>query len=233
MKIVLTGATGFVGSTILRQLLERPEVTHITCVVRRPISVQSSKIETILHADFSAYEPELTAKLADHAACIWALGGKASDNPNSTEYLRATHTFAIAFARAVAEQQKQSFRFCYLSGMGADPTETSTLPWEKITRHLKGRTERDLQQLTTQYPLFSATSFRPAGILPEAHGLIPSLANLLLAPISIRVDRLAAGMIHEATFGVGAKYRVVSNAAIKKMATGISDGRHVKAMYPR
>ena len=218
MKIVLTGATGFVGSTILKQLLERPEVTHITCLVRRPISVPSSKVETILHADFSAYDLELAAKLADHAACIWALGGKASDNPNSTEYLWATHTFTLAFARAVAEQQKQPFRFSYLSGMGADPTETSTFPWEKTTRHLKGRTERDLQELTEQYSLFSATAFRPAGILPEADGFTASLVNLLLAPISVRVDCLAAAMISEAALSTAPKYHVVSNGSIKKMA---------------
>lgn len=221
MDIVLTGATGFVGSEVLAQLLVHREVHRITCVVRRNIGIQSPKIKTILHGDFTTYEPELATALANHSACIWALGGKASDNPNSTEYLRATHTFTIAFARAVAEQQKQPFRFCYLSGMGADPSETSTFPWERITRHLKGRTERDLEALTDQYPLFSATSFRPAGILRAVpsgakHDFFPTLIDFLLAPISVRVSRLAEAMIREAVY-TAPKYHVVSNREIRKL----------------
>jgi nucleoside-diphosphate-sugar epimerase len=213
MKVILTGATGFVGSEIVAQLLERSEIDEVTCLTRRPVNLQSPKLRTILHDDFTRYNKDLATKLAEHSACIWALGGKASDASNPVAFERATHTFTISFACAVAEGLHQPFRFCYLSGMGADPSETSTFPWEKMTRHLKGRTERDLDRLTEQHRIFRATSFRPAGILPKSTSAV---VDRLLAPIAIRVDRLAKIMIDESISTAPVRYRVLSNKTIRE-----------------
>jgi hypothetical protein len=83
------------------------------------------------------------------------MGGKASDVGD--ELTRITHTSTLEFAEGMAaytQEHDHPFAFCYLSGMGADPTETAWLPWEKETRRLKGRTELDLQVLSAKYPGF-------------------------------------------------------------------------------
>jgi nucleoside-diphosphate-sugar epimerase len=214
MKVVLTGATGFVGSEVLKQLLNVPAVTQVTCLARRPLSVQSPKIDTILHRDFAVYDAELARGLSSHDACIWALGGKASDNPNSIEFERATYTFTLAFANAVVANLARPFHFCYLSGMGADPSETSSFPWEKETRHLKGRTERDLEKLAQASELFQATSFRPAGILPASTS---AFVNALLFPIAVKVDQLASAMIAAASTRQQSPYRVIHNGTIRSI----------------
>jgi nucleoside-diphosphate-sugar epimerase len=215
MKIILTGATGFVGGEILTQLIRRPNVDQITCLTRRPLQVQFPKLRTILHADFTAYPDDLASTLADHDALLWALGGKASDEADPAAYERITCTTTIACATAIAERLTHSFRFGYLSGMGADPSETATFPWQKLTRHLKGRTERSLQDLTQRFPNFHATCFRPAGILPKSTS---TFIDKLLAPIAVRVDNLARTMIEEATRNQAEAYAVLNNSTIRKIA---------------
>jgi nucleoside-diphosphate-sugar epimerase len=215
MKIILTGATGFVGSEILSQLLQRPDVEAITCITRRPLTVQSPKLSTILHADFTAYPDDLAHTLAEHNALLWALGGKASDEADPVAYERITCTTTLSCAAAIAERLTHTFRFGYLSGMGADPTETASFPWQKPTRHLKGRTEHALKVLTQQHTHFRATAFRPGGILPRTTS---SFVDKLLAPIAIRVDHLAHAMIEESTRNIAESWAVLDNSTLRKIA---------------
>lgn len=213
MRIILTGATGFVGGEVLRQLLANDEAKHVTCLTRRSIGVEHPKLNTILHEDFTEWPGELAKSLADHDAVIWALGAKATDVPLMAEYERVTVTATLAFAAAVFGHLTHPFRFCYLSGMGADPGEKSTFPWQRTTRHMKGRAERGLERLTKAACGFHATCFRPGGILPATTN---RWLDTLLSPIAVRVDRLAQVMIHETGLGQIPPYRVLSNRSIRE-----------------
>src|SRR5450631_1843117 len=68
MKVILTGCTGLVGSEVLRQLADDPAVTKVTCLVRRPVEIESPKVESVVLDDFTQYNDELVAKLSDHSA---------------------------------------------------------------------------------------------------------------------------------------------------------------------
>jgi hypothetical protein len=128
---------------------------------------------------------------------------------------RVTHTFTLALARPLAARARAPFSFCYLSGMGADPSESAWLPWEKLTRHLKGRTEKDLLALAAAHPQFSAHCFRPAGILPVGSSRV---AHALLAPIVVGVDVLADALVDVATApGFRGRAPRITNGAIKKL----------------
>jgi hypothetical protein len=216
MKIILTGATGFVGSNVLAHLVANPGVAEVTCLTRRPVGTDSPKVRAILQEDFAAYDPLLLDHLAGHDACIWTLGGKASDLGTPDAFARITHTFTLALAEGVASRIMAPFTFCYLSGMGADPSETATFPWEKLTRHVKGRTEKDLGGLQNRYPRFCAHCFRPGGILPD--GANP-LLRVLLAPIVVGVGELADAMIAGAMdVSLFRRWPIVGNGDIKRLA---------------
>jgi hypothetical protein len=158
----------------------------------------------------------LLDRLADHHACIWALGGKASDLGEPEVFARITHDFTLALAEGIADRAKRRFTFCYLSGMGADPTETARLPWEKLTRHLKGRTEKNLHALQERNAAFCAHAFRPGGILPDDAN---RLLRRALAPIVVSVgelsDAMIAGAVDDRLFR---QWPVIGNRNIKRLA---------------
>jgi NAD(P)H-binding len=220
MNVILAGATGFVGGEILQRLAARHEVAGITCLGRRAPQALPPKATVVLHDDFSRYDPALLDSLTDHSACIWALGGKASDLGQPDVLERVTHTFTLGLARAMAQHAAGRFTFCYLSGMGADPTETARFPWERLTRHLKGRTERDLWTLQDQHPQFCAHSFRPGGILPATAN---AALDYVLAPLVARVGVLADTMIKVAVDPAFFRHApLLHNADIKRLARGTS-----------
>ena len=73
-KIILTGATGFIGSEVLKQCLAHPSVTSVVALSRRPLPepiAKHPKLEVIIHEDFSSYSSTLLKNLAGATACIW------------------------------------------------------------------------------------------------------------------------------------------------------------------
>jgi nucleoside-diphosphate-sugar epimerase len=216
MKVILTGATGFVGSNVLARLIADPRISEITCISRRPLAVNTAKVTTIVQEDFMSFDPELLSRLAQHRACIWALGGKASDLGKPELFTRITHGFTLAFAAGIASRTIRPFTFCYVSGMGADPSETSRLPWEKLTRHLKGRTEEDLRALQKRYEMFGVHAFRPGGILPDETS---RLLRVALAPIVVSVGELATSLVEAALDDrLFRQCPIVHNGDIKRLA---------------
>jgi nucleoside-diphosphate-sugar epimerase len=121
VRIVLTGATGFVGGEVLRQLLANEETEVVTCLTRRPIGVEHPKLKTILHADFTVWPEELAEVLADHAAVIWALGAKATDVSDISRYERVTETATLTFAAAVSSPSDTPIPFLLPERNGCRP----------------------------------------------------------------------------------------------------------------
>jgi len=175
MKLLLTGATGVAGLAIYRAALNDPAVTAVTVLSRRAIpswvelpANASSKTEVILHDDFTNYSPELARRLAAHDACIWALG-KASAGMSEQEYTKITYDYPMAALRALKyggageERAENPFRFVYISGEAADPTEKSFMMWARV----KGRAEKDVTEFCNASEGMKAHILRPAYFFPS------------------------------------------------------------------
>jgi NAD dependent epimerase/dehydratase family enzyme len=78
MHVILTGATGLVGSGVLDAMIKMNEITKISILSRRPVQmaedVKDPKINVIIHKDFAKYDAELLDKLKGARGCVWALG---------------------------------------------------------------------------------------------------------------------------------------------------------------
>jgi len=155
MKVVVFGATGMVGNSVLRECLDDPRIDEVVTVGRNPSGTTAPKIVDIVHRDmldFSAIEADLTG--AD--ACFFCLG-VSSAGMNEADYTRITHDITLAAATTLSGVNPQMV-FVYVSGESADSTETSKTMWKRV----RGATENALLALPlTTYIL------RPGFIRPR------------------------------------------------------------------
>lgn len=116
MKIILFGATGMVGSGVLREALVDPDISEILCVGRRPCGITHTKIKDLIIPDlfqFSAFEKELIG----YDGCVWALG-ISSIGKDEAEYRKITEELTMLWAMALL-RLNPIFSFSYCSAQGA------------------------------------------------------------------------------------------------------------------
>jgi uncharacterized protein YbjT (DUF2867 family) len=76
MRVIVTGATGLVGSAVVRQCIANPAITRALILTRKPLPSDISdnpKITVIIHEDFGSYPPELLTQLKGAEGCIWCV----------------------------------------------------------------------------------------------------------------------------------------------------------------
>lgn len=114
MKVILTGATGYIGSQVLELLLSDPAIETVVTITRRPIpdtllppsssSPRGDKLKQIIHADFSSWPTSRSAlftlypDLEGADACVYALGIYSPWNMELEK--KVNNEYALATARA-------------------------------------------------------------------------------------------------------------------------------------
>lgn len=118
--LILTGATGLVGSAVLVNLIARPatEVSKVTILGRRehPLVKDNPRFESIVHKDFNTYDAELLERMKGASGVIWAQGISITAVPRD-EYLKITIDYPLAAAKSFASLS-DTLRFVYVSGDG-------------------------------------------------------------------------------------------------------------------
>ncbi|KAK2811449.1 hypothetical protein FQN50_002072 [Emmonsiellopsis sp. PD_5] len=166
MHLILTGATGLVGSGVLNQMLQLipGEISKLTILSRRPVPMAEGAegVTVIEHKDFETYPPELLKQLQ----------GAEGD------YVKITKDYPLAAAKAFSGLS-DSFKFVYISGAGVT---TKPGPFTQFFSQIKGETESSLLSLPTTDPAFA--SLKPYSIRP---GMVDSVTDP--AVIAATTDR--------------------------------------------
>ena len=115
MKAILIGATGATGKELLQQLLENSVFTQITVLVRRPIGVQSPKLQVAL-VDFD--KPEQWVKYVTGDVAFSCLGTTIKNAGSKEAQYKVDYGYQYAFAKAAAENGVA--RFVLLSAASAN-----------------------------------------------------------------------------------------------------------------
>jgi NAD dependent epimerase/dehydratase family enzyme len=93
MHLILTGATGLIGSSVLDAMLKTAEVTKISILSRRPVpmaeNAKDPRVNVVIHKDFLHYDSEVLSKLQGASGAVWALG--VSQTKVSKEYVAYLH----------------------------------------------------------------------------------------------------------------------------------------------
>ncbi|KAK7980361.1 hypothetical protein PG989_012818 [Apiospora arundinis] len=132
MRLIITGATGFVGNEVLRQAMRMPEITSIVAVARKPVQLDAagpnySKVKSVIVQDYDQYPDDVKKEFAGAAACIWtvAVTPSKSKSMQFADVKRICQDFTMAGLQAMYEAgPAKPFRFMYMSGTAAPATRT-------------------------------------------------------------------------------------------------------------
>ncbi|KAL2824587.1 hypothetical protein BJY01DRAFT_230418 [Aspergillus pseudoustus] len=228
MKIIIAGATGYIGQELLSQALAQPSITSVVALSRRDLGVANTKLRVVQmqDADFLAYaDPKITDELKGASACLWAIGirpSQARDEANAKRIcIDYTAAAAAAFQRAMTasddgdsgeKKEKQPFRFVYISGAAVERDQSKSLWYMGNFRRIRGESENVLFNQAEANPgLFEAYVMRP-GLVPSLDGTIRDRIWSLFP--SARKDLLAKAMIDIAVKGHAET--TISNQAINE-----------------
>lgn len=222
MHIILTGATGLVGSGVLDAMIKAKDITKISILSRKPVQMAADskdpRISVIIHQDFENYDSKVLEQLQGAKACVWALG-ISQTKVSAEEYVKITKDYTIAAAKSFATlttTPSEPFRFIYVSGEGATQTPGR---FSAIFARVKGETEKQLSDMTAEMPNLRADSVRPGFVDARQHKAVlpyipdPGLGYKVGAALLTPLIPLMKGM-HSPTDHLGA---FLTNMAMGKL----------------
>ena len=206
MKVLVVGATGAIGNTLLNHCLRRPEVTSVIAITRRPLpSTDTAKLSNIIIPDFGALpgtEDAAWTKMADADALIWAMGSYTFDES-------VNYAYPLAFQSALAKCLEQNgttkkFAWILLGGAFTEPNQTQPLYFLADQRRTKGLLQTRTLEFAKAHANWEAVVIRPGGILFGGDTYINRVGSALFGEgLSIDANILGACVADLVVNGLG------------------------------
>jgi uncharacterized protein YbjT (DUF2867 family) len=226
MVVILFGATGSAGGSVLSTCLRTARVSEVRVVSRRPIEVAHDKLRVLVHSDFLDFDA-IGEAFRGVDACFYCLGVSVTQVPDEATYRTITHDFALAAARAVHAASPDAV-FHFISGQGT--RADSRFMWARV----KAETEAELMDLV------DAVCWRPAFIDGEDSRSAPRLYQAmrplvrLLRPfksVYVKGDDIGRAMLQATLEQLPG--RVIENAEIRAIASRWDEGSQTGAGHSR
>ena len=135
MKIILTGATGYVGEGTLLELLKVDAVEKVLSVSRKPTGIKHEKLEEYLVSDFMQLK-ECDEHFKGYDAVFFIAGITSVGTPKDV-YVRISQEIPLHFADIMPDKERMTF--IYLSGAGTSSDGKQF--WQQV----KSKTEAEIQ----------------------------------------------------------------------------------------
>lgn len=211
-KVIITGATGYVGEGVLLECLAHPSVDEVLVIGRKSCGRAHAKLKELLVKDFLSLDTA-SEQLRGYDGCFYC-AGVSSVGKNEADFTRLTYDTVVAFARTLVKASPKA-TFIYVSGGGTDSSEKGRLMWARV----KGRTENELARMGFAQEF----NFRP-GIMTVTPGMRnPKWWMRALVPVF--------GMLMPwATCSMKAVGQAMINAMLKGYAKNVIEVKDIKAL---
>ncbi|KAJ5464213.1 hypothetical protein N7475_007348 [Penicillium sp. IBT 31633x] len=135
MKLIIAGATGLLGTEVVRQSLQIPDITEVIALSRKPVhldkDVDTSKLQSVIIRDYGEYPEDVKAHLAKADACIWTFA-ITPFRTGSFDFLEVKRVCQdctrLGFEAMYEAGPVRPFRFMYLSAEGT-PRDSEKRPF--------------------------------------------------------------------------------------------------------
>jgi len=202
MKLIMTGASGFIGHETLSQAISHPDITSIIVLSRKALAITSPKLTTIIHDDFACYPPSVMSQLEGASACIWVIGAKTLDL-ETTRRTRLEYGMAAAQAFSKLPQPHgHTFKFVFVSGFVTVPDQNANTWFYSEARKVAGQAENMVVAFAQEKEKAQFDSFvvRPARVLEKDRGVFASCVRRI-SPYAVGIEEVAAVLVDLAING--------------------------------
>jgi len=149
-RAIVFGASGFVGSHLLSELLNNSDYELVTAVARKSLNITHPRLRTVI-ADYNSLAGVKSEIAADEV--FLALGTTKTNSPKKADYYQVDHGYPVLAARIAKERGAKSVFL--ITAVGANPNS------KFFYVRTKGETERDVIALNFEHTHI----FRPSMIL--------------------------------------------------------------------
>lgn len=79
MHLIITGASGYLATEVIRQALSHPKITTVVALARKKVKAPTglrddadvSKLRSLVVGDYDAYSEDVRREFGRVGACIW------------------------------------------------------------------------------------------------------------------------------------------------------------------
>ncbi len=115
LRIIITGATGYVGKGVLLECLKSDKIEKVLRVSRKPTGRKHDKLEELIIPNFKDL-PLNDKRFKRYNACLYC-AGKSVSGLTEAEYRDITIEIPLHISKALGENKEMTF--IYVSGSGA------------------------------------------------------------------------------------------------------------------
>ncbi|VTT76431.1 unnamed protein product [Fusarium fujikuroi] len=235
MKLIVVGATGYIGAGILRQALARSDVTSIVAVTRRPLEQTATKLLSVIVPDYGTYPPAAKEAFAGAGACIWTVGVTPSHafRMDPEEVRKVCQDYTMLGLEAMRSSGlARPFRVAYLSAVAVPRDINKTMWFAPKFRRIRGTAENQVIEFAEASDgAVEAVIAKPGSVPAQGSVLVTGLAAMSRAlgigvTEAVVLDDLAIALIDQVVHGI--EKDPLWPADLNRLAQQVTDKKGLK-----